>query len=225
VPSRDYWGPFVYNSKLFVLSYQAADTIGVYATATMDPGFGFTEQDGGNRPSNIAGGAVVACVGGASSDEIGILSIGSSSGDDPYFDRFSMSASTWAETGDEMAEVTNSVARVGLVWRPTAAEYVAVCNGDLVSAQEMAYYSRRTGVGTWSAPVALFTGTPSGDCEIFTTILGDSDKVHFILRYNGAMYIRTLLADNTLSAWPAASFESGETYEAVAAPVRYDTSD
>lgn len=209
------------SDKLFSLAYVAPNTPSMYATATMDPALGFLEKDAANRPTALAGGAMVSCVGGVNSREIGMIYIGDASGDDPYFALFNMDTQTWDETDDQIEAVTASAARAGIVWRPIVGEYVVVYNGDQVSSQDMAWFSRRTGASTWSTPVALFTGTPSDDCYLLSIMPGANDMVHVVLEYNGGLYMRTINADNTLNAWPTA-FTSGSTYEGVARGVRYE---
>lgn len=226
VPSRDHWGPHVYGTtNLCTLAYPAAATPGMYATVDMDPDSGIEEKDSGNRPGAHAGGAMASCIGGGSSDEVGVISVGAGSADDPFFDRYSMATQTWAETDDELEEVAHSLEHVGITWRPTAAEYVVAYNGELDSTYEMPWWSRRTGASTWSSPVKLGPAAPAADTRLFTLLLGAEDMVHVVLEYDGDLYVRTIKADNSLSSWPGAPFVSGGTYEAVAAGVRYDTTD
>jgi len=215
------------NDKLFTLAYVAPDTPGMYATTTMDPALGFLEKDAANHPSANAGGAMVSCVGGVHSREIGVVYIGDASGDDPYFSLFNMDTQTWSETDDQIFAASESNENVGIVWRPTAQEYVSAWNGDLVSTYHVPYWSRRTGVSTWSAPVALYTGTPAGDCYLAGMVQGANDLVHFLLMYDDDLYIRTLKADNTLTPWPAVPFadSGGNSWESVAATIRWDVND
>jgi hypothetical protein len=215
------------DDKIFALGYPATDTPGMFRASFRDPRQGMVEVDSGNRPGAHAGGAVASCIGGPNGRQIGVISIGSSDGDDPTFDLFDMDTQEWIEKNDVIAAETNSSAAVGIVWRPIAQEFVVAWVGDTVGGNRDTWFSRRTAPSTWSTPAPIDPPSPPSAIRLQTLLLGDDDLVHFVLRTNfdQDLYLTTLKADNTLTPWPSAPFFTAGGSDALAgvgAATRWD---
>ena len=124
--------------------------------------------------------------------------------------------------GESVLGATNTTGQTGAV--QTGCSLVVRSNGEVVAffngattntmgtAYARVYYSRRTGVNTWTAAVEVDSST-AADSVVYDAVLGLSDRVHFFFTNatSGTInYTRTLTSGNTLGT--AAGYGSSGQY-------------
>ena len=112
-------------------------------------------------------------------------------------------------------------AMASLVIRSTG-EVVAYFNGVQTKTsgtfRARVYYSRRTGVNTWSAPVQI-DANASFDNMSPLAILGLADSIHLLYQNTNSIWIRALRANNTLAT--AVTAGGGSSYTIAQSGTRY----
>jgi hypothetical protein len=132
---------------------------------------------------------------------------------------FDMSSDTWSVTNELITADSSTLGTnwnmrsCGVVYRPTAAEYVCFFNHTTVANMTTFYcrvwYSRRTGTNTFTSPVNLQTDTGTVD-HILVGLAVYADRVHLHLATASANgQVRVLSAANAVSA--ATALNSGRS--------------